>query len=137
MASELFTAPPAMREPRLYPELLAEVEHLNFWISSYGERIQAFRETTPEWTEMDKVSSRISDLYKKRNELLDRDEPNEVMIDKIQDWIKVAREYSRTLSAQIEDKVRETREHQALIGLMVELTRVKDELWRGFNVSVD
>jgi Na+/phosphate symporter len=123
-----------------YESLMAEKEHLDAAIANMLNKIQEYREQSAEWSEMDKVNARISEMRDKIIRLLNDEESEGLDSEKvtsIQNDIKAARNYKLILIKTLEYKASLTGENNYLAFYRKELARVTHKLWAEFGIEVN
>jgi len=135
----LSSAPTAPREVQSYETLMAEKEHLDFWISDLLNKIQSYRESLPEWNELTILNSRITSMRDKIVVLFNVEDDDDIPSDRItsiQNDMKIVREYKMLVVRAIEERVLMTGEYNQLVNYKKELKNIKETLWNEFGIEV-
>ncbi len=136
----MFSAKDAMDQRDSYKSLMAEKEHLDAAISEMLDKIQSYREGTTEWSEIDKINTRISEMNEVLTQLKDTKNPEDIPHDtvlSIQNSIETAREYRGIVIRDLERKVSFLGENNYLNQYRNDLVRVKKVLWNNFGIDVN
>lgn len=136
----MFSAKDAIDQRDSYKSLMAEKEHLDSAISEMLDKIQSYREGTTEWSEIDKINTRISEMNEVLTQIKDTKNPEDIPHDtvlSIQNSIETAREYRGIVIRDLERKVSFLGENNYLNEYRNELVRVKKVLWNNFGIDVN